>query len=44
LAAAIPVSRLLLIEGLGHDLPAWAFERFVPAILEHTAAAAAGTA
>jgi pimeloyl-ACP methyl ester carboxylesterase len=38
LAAAIPGARLLLVEGLGHELPRWAWDTVAPAIVEHTAA------
>jgi pimeloyl-ACP methyl ester carboxylesterase len=37
LAAAIPGARLLLVEGLGHELPRWAWDDVLPALIEHTA-------
>jgi pimeloyl-ACP methyl ester carboxylesterase len=37
LAEAIPGARLLVIDGLGHELPPWASQRIAQAILEHTA-------
>ena len=38
LAAAIPGARLLLVDGLGHELPRWAWDAVLPAVIEHTAA------
>ena len=38
LAAAIPGARLLLVEGLGHELPRWAWDEVLRAVIEHTAA------
>jgi pimeloyl-ACP methyl ester carboxylesterase len=37
LAAAIPGARLLLVEGLGHELPRWAWDVVLPALIEQTA-------
>jgi pimeloyl-ACP methyl ester carboxylesterase len=39
LAAEIPGAELLLLEGVGHELPPWTWDVAVPAILEHTARA-----
>jgi pimeloyl-ACP methyl ester carboxylesterase len=36
LAAAIPGARLLVIDGLGHEVPRWACDEIVPAIVEIT--------
>jgi len=38
-ARAIPGARLLLIEGMGHDLPAQLYDRLLDAILTHVSAA-----
>ena len=35
LAAAVPDARLLLVPGMGHELPTWAWPEAIPAILEH---------
>jgi pimeloyl-ACP methyl ester carboxylesterase len=40
-AAAIPGAELLIIEGMGHDLPRGAWGRIVDAIVSHAATAAA---
>jgi pimeloyl-ACP methyl ester carboxylesterase len=37
LAAEIPGAELLLLEGVGHELPRWTWDVAVPSILEHTA-------
>jgi pimeloyl-ACP methyl ester carboxylesterase len=37
LAAAIPGARLLVIDGMGHEVPRWAWDEIVPAIVEVTA-------
>jgi pimeloyl-ACP methyl ester carboxylesterase len=37
LAAELPDARLLLLAGVGHELPARAWDTLVPAILSHTA-------
>ncbi|UCE84629.1 MAG: alpha/beta hydrolase [Deltaproteobacteria bacterium] len=42
--AAIPGSELLLIEGMGHDLPPATWPRIVDAIRKHTSRVAAGSA
>jgi pimeloyl-ACP methyl ester carboxylesterase len=39
LADEIPGAELLTVEGMGHELPSAVWDRVVPAILEHTAAA-----
>ena len=41
-ARAIPGAELLVIEGMGHDLPEGAWPQLVGAISEHTAKAEAG--
>jgi pimeloyl-ACP methyl ester carboxylesterase len=38
-AKAIPDARLMMIEGMGHDLPRGAWPRIVDAIATHTRAA-----
>jgi pimeloyl-ACP methyl ester carboxylesterase len=43
-ARAIPGARLMLVEGMGHDLPRGAWPRLVDAIAEHAAAADSGDA
>jgi pimeloyl-ACP methyl ester carboxylesterase len=40
-AAAIPDAQLLVIEGMGHDLPVQLYDRLVDAILAHVVAAEA---
>jgi pimeloyl-ACP methyl ester carboxylesterase len=45
-AQAIPGARLMVIEGMGHDLPEAAWPQLIPAIADHAHAAdgaAAGT-
>jgi pimeloyl-ACP methyl ester carboxylesterase len=37
LACEIPGARLLLIDGLGHEFPPWAWDEVVPALIAHTA-------
>jgi pimeloyl-ACP methyl ester carboxylesterase len=37
LARAIPGARLLLIDGLGHELPPWAWDEVAPALIGHSA-------
>jgi pimeloyl-ACP methyl ester carboxylesterase len=39
LAEEIPDAELLTVEGMGHELPSAVWDRVVPAILDHTAAA-----
>jgi pimeloyl-ACP methyl ester carboxylesterase len=39
LAEEIPGAELLTVEGMGHELPSAVWDRVVPAILDHTAAA-----
>jgi pimeloyl-ACP methyl ester carboxylesterase len=39
LAEEIPRAELLTVEGMGHELPSAVWDRVVPAILDHTAAA-----
>ena len=41
-ARAIPGARLLMIEGMGHDLPRGAWPRLIDAIVENTGRASAG--
>jgi hypothetical protein len=41
-ARSIPGAELLVIEGMGHDLPEGAWPRIVGAISEHTGKAEAG--
>jgi pimeloyl-ACP methyl ester carboxylesterase len=41
-AKAIPGARLLMIEGMGHDLPRGAWPQLIDAIVENTARAATG--
>ena len=36
LAREIPGARLLLIEGLGHELPRWAWDEVLPALVDVT--------
>jgi pimeloyl-ACP methyl ester carboxylesterase len=36
LAAAVPGARLVVVEGLGHELPAWAWPQVVPEVVAHT--------
>jgi pimeloyl-ACP methyl ester carboxylesterase len=36
LAREIPGARLLLVEGLGHELPRWAWDEVLPALVEAT--------
>lgn len=38
LARLIPGAELLVVEGMGHELPRWAWDTTVPPILAHTAA------
>jgi pimeloyl-ACP methyl ester carboxylesterase len=38
-ARAIPGARLMLVEGMGHDLPRGAWPQLVEAIAEHAGAA-----
>lgn len=40
LAREIPGARLLLIEGLGHEVPPWAWDEMLPALVEVTSQAA----
>jgi pimeloyl-ACP methyl ester carboxylesterase len=45
LARMIPGAELLVVDGMGHELPRWTWDTTVPAILAHTATATtAGTA
>ena len=37
LAREIPGAELILVAGLGHELPAWAWDEVVPALIVHTA-------
>jgi pimeloyl-ACP methyl ester carboxylesterase len=37
LARAIPGAQLLAIDGLGHELPPWAWDAVLPALIAHTA-------
>jgi pimeloyl-ACP methyl ester carboxylesterase len=37
LAAAIPGARLVIIEGLGHEVPRWAWDEILPALIDITA-------
>ena len=39
LARLIPGAELLVVDGMGHELPRWTWDTTVPAILAHTAAA-----
>ena len=41
-ARAIPGARLLMIEGMGHDLPRGAWPQLIDAIVENTRRASAG--
>jgi pimeloyl-ACP methyl ester carboxylesterase len=36
LAATIPGARLVVVEGLGHELPEWSWPQVVPELLTHT--------
>ena len=36
LARAIPGARLVVIDGLGHELPPWAWDDVLPALIAHT--------
>ena len=38
-AKAIPGARLMIVDGMGHDLPEAAWPRLVPAIADHAHAA-----
>jgi pimeloyl-ACP methyl ester carboxylesterase len=38
-AKAIPGARLMVVEGMGHDLPEAAWPQVIPAIAEHAHAA-----
>jgi pimeloyl-ACP methyl ester carboxylesterase len=39
-AAAVPGAELVIIDGMGHDLPAWAFDRIAAALLANFSRAA----
>ena len=36
LAREIPGARLLLVEGLGHELPRWAWDEVLPPLIDAT--------
>ena len=36
LAREIPGARLLVIEGMGHEVPRWAWDEILPAVIAHT--------
>ena len=40
-AAAIPGSKLVVIDGMGHDMPLWAIDRIAGALIENFERAAA---
>ena len=37
LAREIPGAELIVVAGLGHELPAWAWDEVLPALIVHTA-------